>query len=160
LRATKAFLSLMLVGSVAVILPSLPSAKIFQCLHGVEPGMTAAGVMEALKNTVSEDEVLQTHDGFCAALHDSDLFRHARYRFDDKGVLTQIELAIREVRGRDEVLKQLDRDYQLNLSHQTVVLRDGVALMLEGNTLTIRDMATRTANSQVKRGPIRTPAGR
>lgn len=160
LKVTKAFLSLMLVGLAAVILPSLPSAKIFQCLHGVEPGMTMAGVMDALKNTVSEDEVIETEDGFCAALNDSDLFRHARYRFDNRGVLKQIELAIREVRGRDEVLKQLDRDYQLNLSHQATVLRDGVALSLDGNTLTIRDMVVRTARNEVKRGPTRYPAER
>lgn len=157
MRINKAFLSLMVVGLAAVILPSLPSARIFQCLHGVELGMSASGVMDALKTTVSEDEVLETSDGFCAALRDSDLFRHARYRFDDKGTLTQIELTIREVRGRDEILGELDRTYHLNLSDEAAVVRDGVTLTLEGNTLILKDAAPLPTKTHAKRGPTRSP---
>jgi hypothetical protein len=150
----------MVVGLVAVILPSLPSARIFTCLHGIELGMSPAGVMDALKTTVSEDEMLETNDGFCAATSDNDLFRHARYRFNDKGTLAQIELTIREVRGRDEVVKELDRAYHLNLSDDAVVVREGVALSLDGNTLIIRNAASLSAKSHAKRGPTRLPTSR
>ena len=158
MRITKAFLSLMVVGLVAVILPSLPSARIFTCLHGIELGMSPAGVMDALKATISEDEVLETEDGFCAAMMDNEMFRHARYRFDEKGSLSQIELTIREVRGRDAILKELDGTYRVNLTDHAVVIREGVALSLDGKTLIIRNVAPLSAKSQAARGPIRVPA--
>jgi len=117
--------------------------------------MSASGVRETLKATVSEDEVIEMGDGFSTALRDSNLFRHARYRFDDKGALSQIELTIREVRGREKVIGELDRTYKINLSDEAVVLRDGMVLTLEGNTVIIKNNDPRTAKTHAKRGPTR-----
>jgi len=158
LRFRKPLLALAAFGLVVVIIPNLPSAKIFPCLQGIELGMNASSVFEALKANTSEEDLMETDEGFCTALRDNDLFRHACYRFDDSGSLIEIHLTMREVKGTDRVVKELNCTYSLDLSPNKMVVRDGVALGLDGNQLIIRDAQPLAVRAHAKRGPTRSPA--
>lgn len=157
MRIRKPLLALAAFGLAVVIVPNLPSAKVFPCLQGIELGMNASSVFEALKANTCEEDLMETDEGFCAALRDNDLFRHACYRFDDSGSLVEIHLTMREVRGTDRVVKELNSTYSLDLSPNKLVVRDGVALGLDGNQLVIRDAQLLPVKAHAKRGPTKSP---
>ena len=141
-----------------MIVPALPSAKIFPCIQGIELGMKASGVFEALKGKTCEEDLMETEAGFCMALLDNESFRHACYCFDERGSLAEIHLIIREVRGAERVVKELNDTYKLDLSPDKLVVRDGVALGLNGNKLIMRDAERLPVRAHAKRGPTKTPA--
>jgi hypothetical protein len=157
LRIRKPILVLAAFGVVAVLVPALPSAKIFPCIQGIELGMKASSVFEALKAKTCEDDLMETEEGFCMALLDNESFRHACYCFDEQGSLAEIQLIIREVRGTDRVVKELNSTYNLNLSSDKLVIKDGVALGIDGNKLIMRDAERLQAKAHAKRGPTKGP---
>jgi len=158
LSIRKPLLALAALGLAVVIVPALPSAKIFPCVQGIELGMKAASVFEALKARTCEDDLMETEAGFCTALRDNEFFRHACYCFDEQGSLVEIQLIIREVRGTERVVQELNGAYGLNLSPEKLVVRDGVALGLDGNKLTMRDAELLPVKAHAKRGPTKAPA--
>lgn len=158
MRIRKPLLALAALGLAVVIVPALPSAKIFPCVQGIELGMKASSVFEALKGRACEDDVMETEAGFCMALRDNEFFRHACYCFDEQGSLVEIHLVIREVRGTELVVKELNSTYNLNLSPNKLVVRDGVALGLQGNNVIMRDAELLPVRTHAKRGPTRGPS--
>ncbi|MBI4964298.1 MAG: hypothetical protein HY913_13555 [Desulfomonile tiedjei] len=157
MRIRKPLLAVVAFGLAVVILPYLPSAGTFPYTEGIELGMQASSVFEALKAKTCEDDLMETKAGFCVALRDNDFFRHACYCFDDRGSLVEIHLTIREVRGTDNVVKELNSAYNLNLSPDKLVVRDGVALGIDGNKLIMRDAEVLPLKAHAKRGPTKEP---
>jgi hypothetical protein len=157
LRKRRALLALVVLGLTAAAILSVPSAKALRGIHGVEVGMNWSNVMDALRTAICEDDMIDIPGGFCVALPDSDLFRHAYCRFDAAGKLVELGLAIREVRGMESTLKEIDSTYNLELSTQRTVVHNGTALSIRGNTLFIRDAASLPKQAQSKRGPTRFP---
>jgi hypothetical protein len=150
---------LVLLGLTATVLIwSMSSAKALRGIHGVEVGMKWTEVMDALKSTMSEEDIIYVPGGFCVALRDSDLFRHAHCRFDAAGKLVELALTIREVRGMKSALAEIDSTYDSELSTKESVVRDRAAMSIKGNTLLIRDAAVLPKQAQSKRGPTRFPA--
>jgi hypothetical protein len=159
LRFRKPLLALAALGLAAVIVHALPSAKMFPCIQGIELGMKASSVFEALKGRTCEDDFMETDAGFCVALQDNESFRHACYCFDKQGSLVEIQLMIREVRGTKRVVKELNDTYKLNLSPDKLVVTDGVALGLDGNKVIIRNAERLPVRVHAKRGPTKIPMG-
>ncbi len=157
MRKRRALLALVVLGLTVAAISSVPSAKALRGIHGVEVGMNWSNVMEAFRNTICEDDMIDIPGGFCVALHDSDLFRHAHCRFDAAGKLVELGLTIREIRGTESALREIDSTYDLELSTQRTMVRNGAALSIRGNTLFIRDAAALPKQAQSKRGPTRSP---
>ena len=157
MRKTRALLVLVIMGLTVAAILCVPSAKALRGIHGIEVGMNWANVMEALRTAVCEDDMIDIPGGFCVALHDSDLFRHAHCRFDAAGKLVELGLTMREVRGIESTLQEIDSTYNLELSTQRTVVHNGTTLSIRGNTLFIRDAASLPKQAQSKRGPTRIP---
>lgn len=158
MRRSRAFLALVVLGLTVVGMLSLPSAKPLRGIHGVEVGMNWRDVMNVLRSAICEDDMLDIPGGFSVALHDSDLFRHAHCRFDAAGRLVELALTIREVRGMESALKEIDSTYDPELSSKKSVVRNGAAMSIRGNSLLIRDATDVPKQAQSKRGPTRFPA--
>jgi hypothetical protein len=139
----------------AVIGASLPSAGSFPFLFGVEIGMDAEKVREHMSAGSGDTEFVETGDGFCVALEGHDLFRHASYHFDLDDRLVQIDLTIREVRGAEPILADLAARYDLRLSPERPVLRNGMSVDIEGGRVVIRHPEPVAVRTHARRGPTR-----
>jgi hypothetical protein len=113
--------------------------------------MDKSQVMECLKTRGRNPQALEYAYGVATSVRDSRFFRHAHYRFGKKGRVTEIALTMREVRGKDRILEELNSVYKLGLSEDSVVIRDGVAISVSGNNLVIRDAGVALATSQPSR---------
>lgn len=137
MKSTKS-VALGLVVLLVALAPSLTcAAKMLKGFRGIELGMQSEYVEETLKARGSGHDIIVNANTMSAAVRDNKLFRHAHYRFDDKGRLTEIVLIMREVLGRDRVLEELKKSYDLTLSTKRSVTKDGVCVTVKGNALSI-----------------------
>jgi hypothetical protein len=157
LTRRRAFHLLVLLGLIAALIWFVPPAKALRGIHGVEVGMEWPEVMDVLKSDICEEDIINVPGGFCVALRDNDLFRHAHCRFNAAGKLVELALTIREVRGMKSALEEIDSTYDPELSTKQNVVRDGAAFSIRGNTLLIRDPAGLPKQAQSRRGPTRFP---
>ncbi|HTY22633.1 MAG TPA: hypothetical protein VMC85_05855 [Desulfomonilaceae bacterium] len=67
-----------------------------------------------------------------------DLFRFATYRFDDRGVLVEIALEMREILGRDQVLDLYNKQLGLNLSPRKATVDSNLSIEVRDNVVIMK----------------------
>ncbi len=148
MKTIKAFASCVLVGLAGAVLLHAYSEQALRGFQGVEVGMEKSQVIDCLEARGHNPHISNYADGLSTSVRDSRFFRHAHYRFSDEGKVTEIALTMREVLGSSRILQDLNKIYRLGLSQDSIVVRDGVAISVNGNNLVIRDAGLTIATSQ------------
>jgi len=156
-RPNKLCICCILLGMLVALFPATSSAKVLRGFQGIELGMKrsqAIDVLQGLKG--NEPAVLTEPNGFSFLVKNSKLFRHAHYRFDENGILTEILLTMREVLGKEKILEELNKTYNLELVDKGSVVREGVIFSVQGNDFSIKDANLGIAKTSADgRGPTR-----
>ncbi|MBM4327092.1 MAG: hypothetical protein FJ118_07995 [Deltaproteobacteria bacterium] len=156
MRSLKWCICIILLGMSVTLFPAALSAKVLRGFQGIELGMKMSQAIDVLQSSKgSEPAVLTEPNGFSFLVKNNKLFRHAHYRFNENGVLTEILLTMREVLEKEKILEELNRTYDLDLAEKSSVVREGVILSLQGNDLSIKDANLGIAKTSAGRGPTR-----
>ncbi len=99
--------------------------------------MPSSAVVKLIKTEASSEPPLRTAQGLSWRVPNHRLFRHAEFRFDDYGFLTEIVLTMREILGKKKAVQELKKSYEVDLAGETTVVREGIALRIVGNKLFI-----------------------
>jgi hypothetical protein len=67
-----------------------------------------------------------------------DLFRFATYRFDNRGILVEIALQMREILGRDRVLDLYNKQFGLNISALKATVESDRSIEVRGNLVVMK----------------------
>lgn len=139
-------------GLIASSSPAL--SKTIKGFQGIELGMNRAEALHAVQGIDARNIVNSGGGEISVLVRNSRLFRHAHYRFNRKGVLTEIDLAIREVLGKDKVLDALQKSYGMRLNREGSAVVDGVQISVTGNTISLKlaDLSAVRASSKVGLG--------
>ncbi|MEW6348143.1 MAG: hypothetical protein AB1646_03720 [Thermodesulfobacteriota bacterium] len=149
---TRRLLACVVFVAAAVMCASAPaSAKIIKGYQGIELGMDSATVVKLLETNKADIIRLKGQNGVSAMIKNDKLFRHADFLFDESGVLREIVLFMREVVKESRIISRINTQYNINLSRDNTIVRDGVAVSVKGNTVLIRD-----AQKMVVKAPAKT----
>ncbi len=139
MRTQRLVLCLVFVVAMSMCVPSLVAAKMIRGYQGIELGMDSAAVVKVLETSKADIIPLKGQNGVSAMIKNDKLFRHGDFLFDESGVLREIVLFMREVVKESRIIAKINSQYNINLSRDNTLVRDGVAVSLRGHTLLIRD---------------------
>lgn len=160
LRIDRAHVWWLGIGLIASVIPFVSSAGLPGGWEGIRMGMRSSQVIELLRTGRSPEDIICCGRAYSICIRDSRLFRHADYRFDGHGILTEISFTMREVLGKRKVLHALGRAYGVDLPKEGIFIRAGIALGMRGNTLFLKDLRRSIVGLNSRRGPTRRPMSR
>jgi hypothetical protein len=149
-KRNRTFAYVVALGLVTTMIPSVRPDRSFQGVEGITIGMPVARVETVLRALPGKDSVMPLPDGLSVALPQSDWFRHGYLQFDKKGRLREIRLAVREVRGMECVLEELESAYDLSAAPGRPVVKDGSVVDVRGNQLIVRDASIMMVESDAQ----------
>lgn len=125
--------ALLLVG---ICCPAL--AKIPEGYRDVRLGMDKPQVIELLKKSPVHFSYDDRGDEIGEIIRGDNLFRYATYKFNGQNRLVEIGLQMREVIGRDTVLRIYNKKYGLQISPHQRTVQDNRSIEVVGNGLIMR----------------------
>ena len=122
-----------------MLVTSADAGKPLQGIVGVELGMSSSAVVKLLEAGESSEHLLKTAHGFTWRVPNHRVFRHAEFRFDGEGLLTEIVLSVRECLDKKKVVQEIRKSYEVDLTDETTAVHDGMALKMVGNKVFIKN---------------------
>ncbi len=118
------------------------SARVPDGYRGVKLGMPKSEVVHILETGSDHSSYHRLGPNIGEVIRGDELFRFATYRFDDKEVLVEIGLHMREIVGRDKVLELFKQKHGLNVSGAgNNIVEDDRLLEVKGNRLILKRAA-------------------
>ncbi len=136
MNTAKAIVLCCLAVFVFVASPAPVSARSLESFKGVRLGMTYKEVLRTLEKRKLYRAVPGTKEGFSVnLLHPQ--FRHASYHFDAQGRLVRVDLTMREVLNRADVLRSINRRFHTRLKDGGTVVNGDLQLAVANNKVII-----------------------
>ncbi len=126
---------------------AVASAKIPEGFRDIKLGMQKSQVLDLLKKSPRHFSYDELGGQIGEIIRGDDLFRYATYRFDDKGVLVEIRLHMREILGKERVLEVFNAQHDLKLGSVPKAVESGVSIEVQDNSLVMRMVPNRETHA-------------
>ena len=138
----KVLVSCSVLGVISTFVCSVDAGKPLRGVAGVELGMSANAVAQVLMTGGNGEYLLKTADGLSWRVPNHRVFRHADFRFDSAGNLTEIVLSIRECLDKKKAVQEIRKTHEVDLAGETTVVSDCLVLKMVGNKVFIKNSQT------------------
>ncbi|MEJ2719419.1 MAG: hypothetical protein P8182_20200 [Deltaproteobacteria bacterium] len=125
-----------------VCLTATSWAKVPDAFRGIKLGMQKAEVLRILEKNPAHFSYDDMGGQIGEIVRGDKLFRYATYRFDSQGKLMEIGLEMREIIGRDRVLKMYNSQHGLKVSPSKHLVEHDCLIEVRGNELIMRKMSS------------------
>ncbi|MGB6068331.1 MAG: hypothetical protein WBG50_26275 [Desulfomonilaceae bacterium] len=135
--------------SVIVVAAAFTSAeaKIPEGYRDIKLGMNKSQVLGLLQQSPLHFSYDDMGDEVGEIIRGDDLFRYAMYHFNSEGVLVEIGLEMREILGRDRVLKLYNSQHGLKLSPRQAMVDADSSISVVNNSVIMKKMPPRDTRS-------------
>lgn len=144
-RRVGLFILVMLVFSFSC--PSFLLAKMPEGYKDIKLGMKRSQIVELLSKSPSHYSFEELGEDITEVIRGDNLFRFAIYRFNSEDELTEIDLQMREIMGRDRVLEIYNTEHGLTLSPNKVSFEANKSIEVKENRLIIKLASDRDKRS-------------
>ena len=127
---------------VLVALSTSVWAKPIDGFRDVKLGMEKTKVLEILRKSPTHFSFDDLGNEIGEIIRGDDLFRYATYRFNDRQLLIEIDLQMREVLGRDKVIEQFNTRQGLKLSPLQTTVVENMSIEVRDNAVVMRMVLT------------------
>jgi len=117
-------------------------AKAFDGFRDVKLGMEKSKVLEILRKSPTHFSFDDLGNEIGEIIRGDELFRYATYRFNEKQLLVEIDLQMREVLGRDRVIELFNSRQGLKLSPLQTTVVENMSIEVKENAVIIRMVPT------------------
>jgi len=114
------------------------AAKVPEGYRDIKLGMDKVQVIELLKKSPMHFSYEDMGDEVGEIIRGDDLFRYATYRFDQKNILVEIGLQMREILGREKVLELFNTQHGLKVSPMQRTVEANRSIEIRENDLVMR----------------------
>jgi hypothetical protein len=128
-------------------------AKALDGFRDVKLGMEKSKVLEVLRKSPTHFSFDDLGNEIGEIIRGDDLFRYATYRFNEKQLLVEIDLQMREVLGRDRVIELFNSRQGLKLSPLQTTVVENMSIEVKDNALIIRMVPPSPDTRAAKDGP-------
>ncbi len=104
----------------------------------VKLGMEKPKVLEVLRKSPTHFSFDDMGNEIGEIIRGDDLFRYATYRFNEKQLLVEIDLQMREVLGRDRVLELFNSRHALKLTPLQTTVVENMSIEVKENAVVMR----------------------
>jgi len=122
-------------------------SKVPEGFRDIKLGMQKTQVLDVLQKNPRHFSYDDMGAQISEVVRGDDLFRYATYRFDEKGVLVEIRLQMREILGRDRVLEIFNAQHNLKLGSVPRFVESGLSIELQENSLVMKIVPAREAHA-------------
>jgi hypothetical protein len=127
---------------------SCASTKVPDGFKDIKLGMSKTQVLDLLQKSPNHFSFEDMGDEIGEIVRGDDLFRYATYRFSKEGELVEIDLAMREVLGRDKCIENFNNQHGLQLTPVNKTCEADRTIEVQNNSLIMKkatDKDTRAA---------------
>ncbi len=118
--------------------PVVLFAKMPEGFKDIKLGMKRSHIVEALSKSPGHYSFEELGDEITEVIRGDNLFRFAIYRFNAEDELTEIDLQMREILGRDRVLEIYNTEHGLSLSPNKVSVEANKSIEVKDNRLILK----------------------
>lgn len=123
---------------VAFAFPNSILAKMPEGYKDVKLGMKRSQIVELLSKSPGHYSFEELGDDITEVIRGDNLFRFAIYRFNSEDELTEIDLQMREIMGRERVLELYNTEHGLTLSPNKVSVESNKSIEVRDNRLILK----------------------
>lgn len=129
------------------IFPCSTLAKMPDGHKDVKLGMKRPQIVELLSKSPGHYSFEELGDDITEVIRGDNLFRFAIYRFNAEDELTEIDLQMREIMGRDRVLEIYNTEHGLTLTPNKISVESNKSIEVRDNRLIIKLASERDKRS-------------
>lgn len=113
-------------------------AKMPEGYKDIKLGMKRSQIVELLSKSPGHYSFEELGDDITEVIRGDNLFRFAIYRFNPEDELTEIDLQMREIMGRDRVLELYNTEHGLSLTPNKVSVESNKSIEVKDNRLILK----------------------
>lgn len=122
---------------------SSAEAKIPEGYRDIKLGMNKGQVLGLLQQSPLHFSYDDMGDEIGEIIRGDNLFRYAMYHFNSEGILIEIGLEMREILGRDRVLKLFNSQHSLSLSPRQAMVDVDSSIEVRNNSVVMKKVPPR-----------------
>ncbi len=126
---------------------SSAEAKIPEGYRDIKLGMNKGQVLGLLQQSPLHFSYDDMGDEIGEIIRGDNLFRYAMYHFNSEGILIEIGLEMREILGRDRVLKLFNSQHSLSLSPRQAMVDVDSSIEVRNNSVVMKKVPPRDTRS-------------
>ncbi len=145
--ATKVFGGVVVCMLLVLSIASAALGKIPEGFRDIKLGMQKSQVLELLQKSPRHFSYDELGGQIGEIIRGDDLFRYATYRFDDNGILVEIQLHMREILGKERVLEMFNAQHDLKLGSVPKAVESGISIEVKENSLIMKMVPNRETHA-------------